>query len=81
MTVDRGEGSYLNNVDDAQVRFFRCGVLSLHEDQCHLISLEIQNNILVLGGSLTQFYSVLFGPGPCQYLEQDVWSRGLCRER
>lgn len=58
VTVDRGEGSYLNNVDDAQVRFFRCGVLSLHEDQCHLISLEIQNNILVLGVLLCSVGSV-----------------------
>lgn len=59
MAADWGEGSYLNDVDDAQVRFFRCGVLSLHEDQRHLIPLKNHNNILLLGGSRTQFCSVL----------------------
>lgn len=65
-----GEGSYLNDVNDAQVRFFRCEVLSLHEGQCHLIPLKNQNNVLPFrrfsNAKLWSVQLVLFGPGTAQ---------------
>lgn len=86
LLMGAGEGSYLNDVNDAQVRFFRCEVLSLHEGQCHLIPLKNQNNVLPFrrfsNAKLCSVQVVLLGLGtPCQYLQEDVWSGGLCRQR
>lgn len=57
------EPSYLHDVNDPQVRIFWRGVLSLHEDQGHLIPLKNQNNTPAVRTCADTVLSVLFDAG------------------